>query len=253
MFVPAGKEGGDLVPVVDVPLVGGRVLLQLRQGKDWRGQVADFRKFISGEAIKGELAMLRKRVGGNGSDHGNGVADRDEGGQKAMYRIMIKMVGWFPRTQRGPVEGSLLLRKDVNALLVASRQTELGIDTVRQWHWEHLKRWAAEHRRRLQAWSDDQKAEQRPHVSFASRREAACHKYHNRMESAQKELAHQIAELCRRQHVAEVVYDDTDSGYFGDVEWTWSAFEVVLANKLNEFGVLFRRKESDDERNSNAR
>lgn len=249
MFVPAGKDGGgDLVPAIDVPLVGGRMLLQLRQGKDWRGQVADFRKFVSGEAVKGELAVLRKRVGGNGSDHGNGVMERDEGGQKAMHRVMVKMVGWFPREARGAVAGSLLLRKDANSLLVVCRETERGLGTVRQWHWGHLRRWAAEHRRRLQMWSDDQKAEQRrPHASFESRREAACRKYRNRMESAQKELAHQIAELCRRQRVATLEYDDTDCGYFGDDGWTWSAFETVLANKLNEFGVLFNRKESSDD------
>ncbi len=246
MFVPAGKDGGDLVPAIEVPLVGGKMLLQLRQGKDWRGQVADLRKFVSGEAIKGELAVLRKRVGGNGSDHGNGIVDRDEGGQHVMHRIMVKMVGWFPREKRAPMEGSLLIRKDAGSLLVACRETERGLSTVRQWHWDHLKRWTAEHRRRLQMWSDDQKAEQRrPHASFASRREAACQKYRNRMESAQKELAHQIAELCLRQRVAELVYDDSECGYFGANGWTWSAFETVLANKLNELGVSFQRKGTD--------
>lgn len=253
LFVPAGKDGGDMVPAIDVPLVGGRMLLQLRQGKDWRGQVADFRKFVSGAAIKGELAVLRKRVGGNGSDHGNGIVERDEGGQRAMHRVMVKMVGWFPREKRGAVEGSLLIRKDAGALLMACRETERGLGVVRTWHWEHLRRWAAEHRRRLQVWSDDQKAEQRRGTaSFASRREAACMKYRSRMESAQKELAHQIAALCRRLRVATVVYDDEDRGYFGDVAWTWSAFETVLANKLNEFGVLFERKESTDDGNGDG-
>lgn len=247
MFVPAGKEGGDLVPAVEVPLVGGKMLLQLRQGKDWRGQVADFRKFVSGEAIKGELAVLRKRVGGNGSDHGNGLVDRDEGKQRAMYRVMVKMVGWFPRMVRSVVHGSLLLRRDVHALLVACKETDNGLGVVRTWHWDHLRRWAAEHRRQLQRWSDDCKAEQcRGAVSFASRREAACRKYHNRMECAQKELAHQIAKLCYRQRVAELVYDDTDYGYFSGMQWTWHEFGTVLGNKLNEFGVQFNYKESTD-------
>ena len=244
LLVTAGKEGGDLVPAVDVPLVGGRMLLQLRQGRNWRGQVADFRKFISGEAIKGELAILIKRI--NSNAHGNGIEERDEGGQKVMDHILVKMVGWFPREQCGPVAGSLILRRDANALLVACRETEKGLGTIRQWHWKHLLRWGAEHRRRLQQWSDDRKAEQRRgQPSFASRSEACCLKQRNRTESAQKELAHQITELCLRQRVAELVYDDTDYGYFGDDKWTWSAFETVLTNKLNEFGVLFKRKGSD--------
>jgi len=246
MFVPAGKEGGDPVPAVEVPLVGGKMLLQLRQGRDWRGQVADFRKFVSGEAIKGELAILQKRVCGK-NGHGNGLIERDEGGQKAKSCVMVKLVGWFPRQARPPVAGSLLLRRDSDALLVACRETERGLSTVRTWHWNHLRRWVAGHKRQLQRWSDDHKAEQRRGpASFASRREAACLKYHNRMESAQKELAHQVAQLCRRLRVAELVYDATDHGYFGQTKWTWSAFETVLANKLNEFGVVFHGKETGD-------
>ena len=246
MFLPAGKQGGDLVPVVEVPLVGGKMRLQLRQGRDWRGQVKDFRKFVSGEAVKGELAVLRRRVGGNGSDHGNGIQERDKGGQRAMHRVMVKMVGWFPRQARRPVAGSLLLRKSDEALLEACKATTRGLSSVRTWHCDHLRRAAAEHRRQLLRWSDDHKAEQRRGpASFASRREAACEKYHHRMESAQKELAHQVATLCRRQHVAELVYDDTDYGYLP--KWTWSAFEANLANKLDEFGIQFNRKEPSDD------
>jgi len=113
---------------------------------------------------------------------------------------------------------------------------------IRRWNWEHIRRWAIEHRRRLQAWSEDQKAEERPHASFDSRRETACVKYRHRMESAQKELAHQVAELCRRQRVATVEYDATDRGYLGDAAWTWSEFESALANKLDELGVEFKRR-----------
>jgi hypothetical protein len=244
-YKDAGKvkvdNGSDLVPAVEVPLVGGKMLLQLRQGKDWRGQLSDFRKFVSGEAIKGELTVINKRVGGNGSDHGNGTTKRDDGGQRVRSRIMVKMVGWFPRTVRPAVSVSLFL-------MVACKETASGMSNVRVWHWEHLRRWVAEHKRRLQQWSDDQKAEQRHGgASFASRREAASFKYRNRMQSAQKELAHQVAEVCRRQRVAEVVYDDKDCGYFGGDKWTWSAFETCLANKLNEIGVLFKRKGSDGE------
>lgn len=244
MFVPAGKDGGDLVPAVEVPLVGGKMLLQLRQGKDWRGQVADFGRFVSGEVVKGELAILLKRV--NSESHGNGIEARDEGGQKIFNHVKVKMVGWFPRIKRPAVEGSLVLRRDAEALLVAAKSTERGMSIIGKWNWDHLLRWVAEHRRHLQRWSDDQKAEQRrPPAFFASHREAACQKYRNRMESAQKELAHQIAQLCRRQRVAELVYDATDRGYFGDDQWTWSAFETVLENKLNEFGIMFKKESAN--------
>lgn len=241
LFVPAGKDGGDWVPAVEVPLVGGKMLLQLAQGRNWRRQVADFRKFVAGEAIKGELALLEKRIGGKG--RGAGLIERDEGRQKKKCAVMIKMVGWFPRVVRPAANGSLLLRRGDDALLVAYKETEQGSSLVQSWHWSHLKRWKAEHDRKLQGWSDDSKIEQRRgFASFASRRETACLKYRNRMESAQKELAYQIANLCRRQRVAELVYDETKTGYFD--QWIWSKFEVTLANKLNEFGIQFTEYEN---------
>ena len=52
-YETAGKDGGDDVPCVSVPLPGGRFLLQLRGGKDFARQLADFRQIVNGTAAQG--------------------------------------------------------------------------------------------------------------------------------------------------------------------------------------------------------
>jgi len=235
-YEPAGKDGGVLVPCVSVPLIGAqRWILQLKGGKEFFRQLADFRLFVDGTVIKGEIAIFRKRVGGNGTDHGNGVKVRDSGGQNYRSRVMVKMVGWFPKKTR-KASSCLILKTESGSFLLAQDEKA---KKLRQWHCDHMRRWAAEHARRLQRWSDDQKCEQRPRASYQSRREAAVCKYRNRTASFQKEVAAQVAGVCRRMRFASVKYDDSCRDYM--IRFDWSGFAVILANKLNDYGVEFER------------
>ena len=236
IMLPAGKEGGDLVPCISVPLIGAqRWTIRLAGGREFRRQIVDFRRFVDGDAVPGEIAILRRRVGGNGTDHGNGVTARDGGGQRIHTRVMVKMVGWFPKTEKR-IGGALILKTEPDSFLMA---VDEKANKIRQWHCKHVWRWASEHTIRLQEWSDDQKCEQRPVASYQSRREAAVLKYRNRITSFQKETAAQIAGVCRRMRFASVMYDDSCREYL--IKFDWSGFETILKNKLNEHNILFER------------
>jgi hypothetical protein len=47
-----------------------------------------------------------------------------------------------------------------------------------------VRRWSAEHSRKLQHWADDSKFEQRPVPSFAARRQDESLRYHHRINGA---------------------------------------------------------------------
>jgi hypothetical protein len=234
VYVAAGKNGdGDKLPAVEVTLLRGlRLTLQLRGGRDFARQRNEFTNLVTGAAIRGELAILRQRVGGN--ENRNGTVDRDSGAQRAQFRVMLKMVGWFPRRRPAPSAGTLLVRTGRDAFLVA---VDAAGERIWRLNADHIRRWTAEHRRRLQRWSEDHKLEERPRASFQSRREAAVLLFRRRIESFQKEAAAQLAGFARRRQTATVLFDDSDRDFFE--QFDWSGFRQRLETKLDEFGVDF--------------
>lgn len=231
-YETAGKDGGDMVPCVHVPLPGGRFVLQLKGGREFHRQLRAFAQFVDGTAERGSLSICRQRIGSAGGR--KSLPGRDGGGQRIQTRVMVKMVGWFPR--QAPLD-----RKDTLFIRTTATSMLLALDTkqnkIREWHGQHVKRWMAEHRKHLQQFSDDRKAEQRPKASFQSRLEAQCHKHHNRIESAIKELAAQVAGVAKRMKFAVVQFDGSDTSYFGDGRFEWAAFRARLKTKLDEIGV----------------
>lgn len=242
-YEPAGKDGGDPVPCVSVPLPGGRFLLQLRAGRDFARQLADFRQIVNGTAVQGELSLYRQRVGGN--EHRSGGMARDSGNQRTHWRLMVKMVAWFPRKPAGELTGTLSVRTDADSFLVA-------LDAKGEKLWvlnaDHVRRWINEHTRRLNRWSEDQKAEQRPTASFQSRREHSVVKFRQRIDSFIKEAVAQLANFARRRRYAAVKLDDTLRTYLP--KFDWSGFKGRLAVKMDEYGI--RLELASDEVDSKA-
>lgn len=232
-YETAGKDGGDDVPCVSVRFGDKRWLLQLRGGKEFGRQLGDLRQLVEGTAIQCELAILRKRVGGGGSDNRNGIKARDSGGQHVMTRVMVKLVGWFPRKERS-ASGTLVVKSDPQSFLVAY---DSKASKIRTWNSDHIKRWMAEHTSKLNRWSDDQKAEQRrprrKNASFQSRRDAAVVKHRSRIDTFCKETAAQIAGVAERMNFADVKLDVSDRSYFGEGRFEWRHFKDALTSKLN--------------------
>jgi hypothetical protein len=230
-WTAAWMENGERVPHVTVTLPEvGRITLRLRGGQDFRRQLAAFAQIVSGTAIQGELSLYEQRV--NSGDHRNGTTERDGGGGKFQTRVMCKMVAWLPRQEAKELDGTLFVRTDADALLIA-----LDAKDERVWihNADHLPRWVAEHRRRLNRWADDQKAEQRPVASFTGRRERACLKHRNRMDSATHEAAAQLVNFASRRKFAVIRYDDSCKSFVR--EFPWDRLKRLIIEKSDAAGI----------------
>lgn len=174
-------------------------------------QLDAFKLIEEGIAIPAAAAVYRKRAGSNGD-----LIERDNGGQRARYDIMVKMVAWFPKPQWTERSGVLVTRTDSDSLIVAlnAKDEKLWIYNA-----DHLRRWVSEHRRQLQRWSDDQKLEDRPVADFQSRRTAAVTKYRRRIDNVVNQAAARIVNYAKRRRMAEIKYDDSDKSYVERFPW----------------------------------
>jgi hypothetical protein len=197
--------------IVSLRIADARYRLRLKRGPQFRRQMAAFRQIVEGDAVAGELAIY----------------DRDG--------VMVKMAAWLPRAEdKGPRAGVLTVRTGKDNLLVAVNAKD---EALWRYNGDHLRRWAAEHRKQLQRWSEDQKYEQRPVAAFAQRRETAARKFRDRMNSATHEIAAQLAGYASRRHFAQVRYDDSDHSYLGD-GFPWYRLRSLIAEKLDARGIV---------------
>lgn len=198
-------------PVVVLPLPGpGRAHLKLARGPEWGRQLAMLRQFIGGTAKKGEAAVLRDRKG----------------------RLLVKLVGHFPRKERGEAANVCFLHTDPNALLVA----EVNGRSVTVTNADHLKRahavirgTHARHKAFLQRAREDKKREVRMDRAERSRLNAAvearCDKQRRRIDTAVKQIAAQVARFLGRQRVGLVAYDDAVKSFLPD-GFPWHALKT---------------------------
>lgn len=224
------KEGE--VILVNVRLVGRRWKLRLRGGHRFQRQLGAVRQLLAGEAIGAEMALHERRSHGN--DHRPQSTGRDSGGQKYVSRLMCKMVLWLPRKEAKGKTGTLFVRTDSESLLLA-----LDVKGERLWveNCDQAKRWTAEHSRRMNRWSDDQKAEQRPIAKYQSRRESAALKYRHRLDSLCHEISAHLANFAARRRYATVQYDDSVQSYCS--QFPWAQLREQIRTKLDERGIQF--------------
>jgi hypothetical protein len=187
--------------------------LRLKSGPQFHRQYRAVRLIARGEAVPGEAAIYQ---------HGNA--------------LMVKLVAWLPREPASNGAGASVLRVHTvkDALLVA---VNLKDETLWTYNGDHLRRWSAEHRKRLQRWSEDQKYEQRPVPAFAQRREDAARKYRDRMNSATHEIAAQLASYADRRRFSAIQYDDTERGFCEG--FPWYRLRALIEEKVGARGMQF--------------
>jgi hypothetical protein len=242
----ASLYGPDNNPLVHFRLAGERWTLRLRGGHQYRRPLKSFGQIVSGLAVPGELAIYRQRE--NGSDHRNGVKDRDSGGQHAHYRIMCKMAAWLPRdVEPRPREGVLFVTQADDALLVALNAKNERLWTINA---DHVRRWIAENRRRNNRRSEDRKMEVRGSGHMDSSGERHSIKYRRRMKSACDQFAAQVVNYAKRWKFAAVRAVASGSGYAPD--FTWCALWQAIEQRCNQHGIDFQKEtpngqDSDEE------
>jgi len=206
-------------PVVEVRIGGSRWHLRLKSGQRFRYQISGLQRM----ADPGELAIYKAHDG----------------------TLLVKLVGWLRRDPKQPSDrrSVLIVRTGKDHLLSAldNKSERLWVENC-----DHIARMIGEHRWKLQRWSEDQKAEQRPVPGFAARRREAAEKYHRRMDSAIQEVAAHVANFAQRRRYTEVLYDDSSRWL---ESFPYAALEARLETNLDERQIEFVKEEgSKDER-----
>lgn len=233
---PISNQSWDLemtgnATVISARIAERRLRLRLKGGPRFRRQRSAMERIASGDAIKGELAIYQ-----------------------AGTAILCKMVVWLPREEcKQEKRGTLDLRAMRGSLIGALE--EKG-KKVWIYNGDHVRRWVAEHRKQLQRWSEDHKAEHRPNPPFADRRNAAVKKYHDRMTSICHQISAMIVGYAERKRFAVIQYDDTDQGFCP--EFPWFQLRTFVLQKADAAGIKFeyvddspsRKKEGQSARKS---
>jgi hypothetical protein len=189
-----------------------QVELRLKGGAQFRRQHGQFQTLARGEAVPGEAAIYQRGP-----------------------TLLVKMVAWLPRPAAQTAAGGMLrVRTTRDSLLVAVNSKDESLWT---YNGDHLRRWAAEHRKRLQRWSEDAKYESRPVPGFAARRQAAAVKFRDRMNSATHEISAQLVGYALRRHYAGIEYDDTERGFCAQLPWF--RLRTLIAQKAQERSIEF--------------
>lgn len=199
-------------PVVSVRIGDSRFRLRLKAGPQFRRQLRCFRLVAIGAAMKGESAI---------SERGTSV--------------LFKIIAWLPRDkQEADRTGTLSVRTDRDCLLIAANAKD---EALWRYNGDHLRRWAAEHRIRLQRWSEDAKYESRPIPPFTARRKEAAQKFQDRMNSGIHEIAAQLAAYAERKRFRAVTYDDSDKSFCEQLPWF--RLRSIIGEKLDAVGINF--------------
>lgn len=206
-------EGG--AALIEVALPGGRVTLRLKGGPEFGRQRAAFNMLADGRALPVEIAVYRQ-----------GFREK---------HMMVKLVGWFPRKDKGERARTMLVRTDSNAFWVAELEGRPAwIEPAL-----HVKRWVEGHLCYLRQIGQATKYEKRwteperrkINVSRARR----CEKHNDRIDSWNHQATAMLANFARRNGVAEVLYDDSIKSYLE--KYPWHDLRAKLAYKLDAAGI----------------
>jgi hypothetical protein len=197
-------------PWVNVRIGEKKWDLRLTSGMRYRRQIIGL-KYM---AERGELAIYKNHEG----------------------RILVKLVGWIHRQKMVVSKGTtLIVRTGKDHLLSA-----LDVSEERLWieNMDQLPRLIAEHAKKLQRLSEDQKAEQRPVPSFAIYRTGMVINYKRRIDSAIKEVAAHLSGFASRRKFTKVVYIDTERWLN---PFPYFQLEARIKTVLDEVGIEFEK------------
>lgn len=214
------EYGPEQEPIVSVELgAGERWRIRLQRGKHLGRQLGAFRQLVEGEALRGELALIRRSRDG---------------------AVLAKLVMWLPRKppRKREKKGTLYVETATDTFLSYHASTS---DRIQYLHADHVRHWINGHRHRLERLADNTKAERRrPKKNargIAARRKIWIQKHHARLNTWTHEVSSIIAGYADRQGVETVEWDDHNRAYLPDLPY--AEIRTKVAYKLEEVGVKF--------------
>lgn len=214
---------------------GTRWKLRLAGGRDYARQLAAVEKMMTGDIELIEGALLRKSA--KVSDGRSGGTSGDDK-PNAKPRIMLKLVGWFPVTDRREQKAKFL------SLSTGTEEFLLGIVEGREepwcYHADHVRDWIYQHERNRWRIQADQKAtgwrpkrrRKQAKQSLSDRIE----KHRARIDEFVKQTAAMVLKFAASQGVTRIKYSDRERGYFPS--FPWDRLRQQLSNKCEESGIL---------------
>jgi hypothetical protein len=230
---------GDGRVQANVKVGSSRHHLLLAGGHQYRRQLAGVRMLMENPHLMCECSLYQASAGKG--DHRNGANERNNGGgSKRMKRVMLKVVGYFPRIEQGNA-GCLRVKTASDALLVAV--TPEG-DRIWTYNADHAKRMIAKHEahlRRLSRLSDDRKAERRKPKrqthKYREMLEDVSRKDRDRMTSLCHQVSASVVAFAKRQRARSILYSDAEKSFCQS--FPWHKLKVLIEQKSRAAGLEF--------------
>jgi hypothetical protein len=225
---------GD-VPLIKLRLLDQTYVLRLRGGPHFRRQLQGFRRLVDGSGLPSQLTLSRQFA--NLGDHRSGVTERAPGGgRRTQFRIMAVLAVWLPKPEsRSQRAGCLEVKTAADRFLVATTAGR------KEWYVnaDHVRRWIAQHRKRLQRLAEENtfelRQDRRQVLMLTERRQQLTARHARRIETFCHQVTAQIAAYAARLSVAEVRLDTQERSYLAD--FPWFRFQELLRHKLSPLGI----------------
>lgn len=243
---------GRPVPVVSLRLHGEdtpgapRWKLRLATGAMFARQLRSFREIAEGKTLVGQLDLYEQPCGQAARNTPTSAAKRTPGGgARQPMQLMAKLVARFPRPPHISAHGTLVLRTDPEAFLVAMHEGRevrpwiLNADDMRS-RLEWMRDAVRDHGAWLQRMGEDRKIERRLHVGSRLQMDDAlrkrCEKHHRRVKTWIDQVVAMALGYCRRQRIACLFYDDAERGWVES--FPWHQLRTTLRQRCQRDGIV---------------
>lgn len=227
---------GHGVATVSMGCPGGRINVRLVNDRTAMYQRDRLRMLASGEVRAGEAAIYA--VPSNGPTRGGMTIRARRGRDRMPFRVMVKLIGYFPKRERAEQERSGIMRIQTGAmsLLVAEQEGH----TPWRLNGDDVHSRVVGHLAALQRARDDVKQERRLAGGHRERMgrdmTAMCERHQRWRKSTLDRLSAEIANLAERRGVETVEWDDTVRDFLPSFSW-YELREVYVRRKLSERGI----------------
>lgn len=241
-------RGPDNQMRVQFTLGGTRWLIELNGGAMMGSRKADFQALINGDAEGGQMDLIETKVS-KGARRKSGEQSDAVSGQKDTIGVKVKISGWFPKSPIKDLSGTLVVRTDQQAFIVATPDD--GRRESWTLHGQHVARSVSRHRQWLQVQSDDRKFERRKPPRKASRYNRGtgrrCDNHQDVMKNWIHESTRQLTNVASRLRMACVMFSKDETGF---ESFPWHVWESTLANKLDAVGIAYVGSKKDKPKSS---